>query len=59
MSDYKMMIQERADELAYDLYEKDFYDLSIEDRDRVYEQAMDLTNDTLIGWGDTHREGER
>jgi len=34
---YKDEIQERADELAFERYDKDFYDLTEEQRDKVYE----------------------
>ena len=49
MSDYRMMIQEKADELAFEEFDKEYHELLLEDQLRVYETAMDLTNDELVG----------
>ena len=39
MSDYKEAIQIHADEIAWNNYDKDFYDLSEELQDKVYAEA--------------------
>lgn len=39
--DYKYDIQMIADDIAYDLYEMDFYALSNEKQSEVYEKAME------------------
>ena len=49
MSDYKDMIQEKVDELAFEEFGKDYYELLKEDQYRIYDIAMDLTNDVLVG----------
>lgn len=38
--DYKDWIQNRADELALEQYNEDFYNLPSEVRDTIYQQAM-------------------
>ncbi len=39
MRDYKDRIQARADQLAFERYEKDFYDLPEAQRDAIYTEA--------------------
>ena len=39
--DYKEWIQQRADELAEDLYDKDFYHLTGDEQIKVWEQAKE------------------
>ncbi len=41
MKEMKDWIRERADEIAGEEYDKDFYDLSAEMQDIVYSRAMD------------------
>jgi hypothetical protein len=40
MSDLKDMFQERASEIAGERYDCNFYDLPVEVRDAIYEEAM-------------------
>lgn len=57
--DYKWDIQVRAEELAFELYNKDFYDLDTETQYRVYERAMHSWSDSLADRADYLRKAER
>ena len=47
MGSYKDDIQQIADEIANEEYQKDFYDLSAEQQDKVYGQAIERYTDRL------------
>lgn len=58
--DYKMMITERADEIAYDEYDVEtFYNLPADIRDEVYRRAMDDTWDHLVDTADNLRKAQK
>ena len=50
--DYKYMMVERADEIAYDRYGMEFYDLSVDVQDKVFEEAIDDINETFLSLAD-------
>jgi hypothetical protein len=45
LTDYKDRIQNKAEELAREKYDKDFYDLPEKIRDKIYNLAMELYKD--------------
>ena len=47
LTDYKDWIQNKADEIALDVYETEFYDLPPETRDTVYGLATEAYKDAL------------
>ncbi len=58
--DFKMMITERADEIAYNEYDvESFYDLPADIRDAVYKQAMNNTWDYLVDTADNLRKAQK
>lgn len=54
--DYKEMIQQFADEIAAEKYDKDFYDLSEAQQEEVYEQAQERCNDHYASLADSMAE---
>jgi len=52
MMDYKDNIQTRAEEIAWNDYECDFYDLSDELQDKVYALATDGYADSMAARAD-------
>lgn len=52
LKDYKDWMQERADEIAYDEYLKDFYDLTKRQQTEVYDQASSDHTDAYSAWCD-------
>ena len=56
--DYKYAAQLRAEELAMDEFgpDVDFYDLSPEQRDRLYGQGLESVFERLIGEADDRRD---
>jgi len=54
--DYKDMIQMRADEIAYEKYKKDFYNLSSELQNEVYRESMEWYKDYLADQIDLQKE---
>lgn len=52
MGDYKEAIQLYADEIAWENYEKDFYDLSEELQDKIYTQAKERYADNFFSKGE-------
>jgi len=50
---------EKADEVAYRLYNKPYWELSMKLKDEVYEQAMEEVNDWMIDEAEVLGEGER
>lgn len=59
MSDYKMEIQERAEQLAEDTYGMDFYKLSDALQYEVYCAAMGDWTDNMLAAADYRRKAER
>lgn len=53
---YKEEIQERADEIAGEKYDKDFYDLTEEQQDEVYEEAQEALTDHYVSVADSMLE---
>ena len=53
---YKEMIQEHADELASQEYDKDFYDLTDEQQDEIYKKAQEMANDDFASQIDAMKE---
>jgi hypothetical protein len=53
---YKDDIQVHADEIAWAKYGKDFYDLTEEQQDKVYEEAQELYFDYLFSQADSMKE---
>lgn len=49
---YKDEIQEIAFEIAFQKYDKDFYDLTEKQRDKVYEEAQEAYFDNLASQAD-------
>lgn len=45
--DYKDWIQSKADELALEEYDRDFYELTDEAQDRIYNRAVELYKDYM------------
>ena len=56
--DYKMRIQEKAEEIAEENYGKDFYDLSGSMQSKIYERAIREIEDMLADQADMMRKGE-
>jgi len=52
MSDYKDQIQSRAEEIASEEFDCDFYDLSDELRDSVYSRAMGRAHEDMLSRAD-------
>lgn len=50
MSDYKMEIQEIAEEIAQDEYGKDFYSLTSDEQYQVYLQAQERWSEKYFGY---------
>ena len=50
--DYKYMMTERADEIAYNRYGMEFYDLPVDVQDKVFEEAINDVNESLLGLAD-------
>lgn len=50
--DYKYMMSERADEIAYDRYGMEFYDLPVDTQDKIFEEAIDDVNESLLSLAD-------
>ena len=57
--DYKMLVSERADEIAYGKFNKEFYELSLEDQDRIFERALKDTQDFVADFADILRDQKR
>jgi len=57
--DYKEAIQERADELAMEKYDKEFYDLDKELQFKVYQQATEDYADDLASQIDSMKDREK
>lgn len=57
--DYKEAIQVHADEIAWDKYGKDFYDLSEDEQDKVYEEAQEQYVDHFTSQIDKMRGREK
>ena len=55
----KDKIQNIADELADEIYGKDFYDLSGRQQSKVYEKAIRKLNDLMADKADMMRKGEK
>lgn len=56
---YKDAIQEYADEIAWESYDKDFYDLPEDKQDKVYEQAQERYIDNFASQIDGMKEREK
>ena len=56
--DYKMRIQEKAEEIAEENYGKDFYDLSGSMQSKIYERAIREIEDMFADQADMMRKGE-
>lgn len=56
---YKDDIQEQADEIAFQKYGKDFYDLSEKQQDEVYEEAQEAYTDNLASQADAMKDREK
>lgn len=54
--DYKEMIQQFADEIASEKYDKDFYDLTEKQKDEVYEEAQERCTDHYVSLADSMAE---
>ena len=50
--DYKYMMTERADEIAYDRYGMEFYDLPVDIQDKIFEEAIGDINESLLSLAD-------
>jgi hypothetical protein len=59
MSDYKWQMQMRAEEIAQDRYEKDFYDLPESVQYEVFTEAMEGVTDGYVSRGDALRKASR
>lgn len=46
--DYKYMMSERADEIVYDRYNMEFYDLPVDVQDEVFEEAASDTWESFL-----------
>ena len=55
-SDYKWDIQERAEELSWDRYDTDFYELSKELQDQVYRDATEGWQEGVMARADQLRD---
>jgi len=53
---YKEAIQLRADEIAWEKYGKEFYDLNENEQDKVYEEAQELVVDDLFSQADSMKD---
>lgn len=53
---YKDEIQEHADDLAYQKYGKDFYDLTEEQQEEIYKEAQEMFNDDFASQADSMKE---
>jgi len=56
MKELKAMYQEKADEMANERFDKDFYELDEENRCRIYNEAMVWVNEELICRADSLRD---
>jgi len=45
----KDQIIERADELAMEIYDKEFYDLTEDQKDKIFKQAEEDVIDNFVG----------
>lgn len=59
IKDYKDWIQERADDLAVEYYNKDYYDLTDEEQQEIYELAEGDYKDAYASYCDYVYETQR
>ncbi|MDO9530368.1 MAG: hypothetical protein Q7J27_14590 [Syntrophales bacterium] len=55
----KDLYREKADELADEEYEKEFYELPQNIQDEVHERAMNEVNDGLCDYADNLRKAKK
>lgn len=56
MSDYKYEMQLLAEQAAEEQYDKDFYDLSPEEQDKLYNKAMQDWHDQRVSQAEYLRD---
>ena len=59
MKDLKEMYMERADQLAMQIYDKEFYDLTKEQQDKLYGVAESDVVNGLADYADCLRKAEK